>query len=92
MTAASALSHVNKAWELAASGALDRALAEAHAAAALAPRQVQTQQVLGEMLARSHQTQGARQAYQTALSLAETIYPDFQSFWVPYLRGRLARL
>jgi len=92
MTAASALSHVSKAWELAASGALDRALAEAHTAVALAPRLAQTQHVLGEMLARTHETQRARQAFQTALSLAETLHPDFQSFWVPYLRGRLARL
>ncbi len=91
LTTASALSHAERAWQLADGHQLDQALGEARTAVTLAPRVVQTQRMLGEMLAQSKQTDAARRAYETALSLAQTIHPEYQRFWIPYLRNRLAQ-
>jgi hypothetical protein len=91
LTLACAWSHVNKAWELEAQNHLDQAIAEARQAAALAPRQVGAHFALGYMLARAKRTNEARQEYQTALSLAQTIHPEFQWFWVQDIRNELAQ-
>jgi hypothetical protein len=87
---ASALSHANKAWELIATRHLDQALAEARTAVGLAPRSVYAQYALGYALNQTKQRAEARRAYQTALALAETVYPDFQSYWIPFLRNQLS--
>jgi 4-amino-4-deoxy-L-arabinose transferase-like glycosyltransferase len=86
-----ALNHVTQAQLLADSKHLDQALSEAEAAVTLAPNSVQTQAELGEILTRLNRPDQAREAFQRALSLAETAHPEFQSGWVPGLRSALAK-
>ncbi len=88
----SALTHIDKVWELANNNHLDQALAEARTAVALLPRRVDSHYALASLLAQKKQTAEARREYQTALSLAQTIHPEFQKWWIPYLQEELSRL
>jgi 4-amino-4-deoxy-L-arabinose transferase-like glycosyltransferase len=83
---AAAMNHVTRAQLAAQNKDLDKALAEAQAAVALAPQSVQTQAVLGDVLRQLNRTYEARQAYQKALDAAESIHPEFQSGWIPGLK------
>ena len=87
----SALSHVNKAWELDAAHKLDVALAEARMAAALAPRAVMPHFALGYLLSEKKQTAEARAEYQTALRLANTVLPEYQWYWIPFIEQQLKK-
>jgi tetratricopeptide (TPR) repeat protein len=87
---ASALSRVQKAQNLLASGQVEQALSEARSATALAPEAVQTRMTLGDALAASGRTEEARAEYEKALSLAKTIEPEFQSRSVPDIERKLA--
>lgn len=83
---AAALNHVTRA-QLAVQGKhLDEALSEAQAAVALAPRSVQAQAELGDVLRQLNRPEESRQAFQKALNAAETIRPEFQSGWIPGLK------
>lgn len=86
---AAAFNHVTRAQLLAQGGHLDQALAESQTAVSLAPRSVQTQAELGEILTRLNRPDEARAAFQRALSIAETDHPEFQTGWVPGLRTAL---
>jgi hypothetical protein len=88
---AAALNHVTQAQLLADKKHLDQALSEAEAAVTLAPNSVQTQAELGEILTRLSRPDQAREAFQRALSIAETAHPEFQSGWVPGLHSALAK-
>ncbi len=83
---ASALNHVTRASLAAQNNRLPDALAEAEAAVALAPRSVQAQAQLGDILQRLQRPEEARQAFQKALAAAQTVHPEFQSGWIPGLR------
>ena len=89
---ASARSRINKTWELVRSKRLDQALAEARTAVAMAPRNVQSHYVLGYVLAQKKRKTEARLEYQTALSLAQTIHPEYQAGWVQCLQKELSEL
>jgi tetratricopeptide (TPR) repeat protein len=65
------------------------ALAEAQAAVSLAPDDVGSQIALGDTLTELHRKDEARAAYQRALTLAQTNYPEFQSDWLPELKQKL---
>jgi predicted Zn-dependent protease len=65
---------------------LDEALTEAQAAVALAPRSVQAEAELGDVLRRLQRPDESRQAFQRALVSAQTIRPEFQSGWLPGLK------
>ena len=83
---AAALNHVTRA-QLAVQGKhLDEALSEAQAAVALAPRSVQAQAELGDVLRQLNRPEESRQAFQKALDAAETIQPEFHSGWIPGLK------
>jgi 4-amino-4-deoxy-L-arabinose transferase-like glycosyltransferase len=90
LATASAWSHIDKAWDLSAGVPPEAAIAEARAAIALAPRLVAAHYTLGYLLSQAKQPTEARQEYQTALTLARTVYPDYQWYWVPFLQARLA--
>jgi tetratricopeptide (TPR) repeat protein len=66
-----------------------QALAEAQAAVSLAPGDVGSQTALGDALAALHRPDEAKAAYQRALTLAQTHYPEFQSDWLPALQRKL---
>jgi 4-amino-4-deoxy-L-arabinose transferase-like glycosyltransferase len=89
---ASAWSHIDKAWDMRATTPPDAAIQEARAAVALAPRLVAAHYMLGFLLAQAKLPVEARQEYQTALKLSQTIYPEYQWYWVPFLQARLAHL
>ncbi|HEX6805266.1 MAG TPA: phospholipid carrier-dependent glycosyltransferase [Terriglobales bacterium] len=88
---ASALNHVTRAQLFDQSGNLDAALEEAQAAVQLAPGSVQTQAELGNVLNKLNRKEEARQAFQTALILANSIRPEFQQGWVAGLRASLGQ-
>jgi hypothetical protein len=83
---AAALNHVTRAQLAAQNKHLDETLLEAQAAATLAPRSVQAQAALADVLGQLNRTYEARQAYQKALDAAESIHPEFQSGWIPGLK------
>ena len=83
---AAALNHVTRAQLAVQNKHLDEALAQAQAAVALAPRSVQAQAELGDVLRRLQRPEESRQAFQKALDAANTIRPEFQSGWLPGLK------
>ena len=83
---ASALNHVTRAQLAVQGNRLQDALVEAEAAVALAPGSVQAQAELGDILRRLQRPEEARQAFQKALTAAQTVRPEFQSGWVPGLK------
>lgn len=83
---ASALNHVTRAQLAVRDNRLDEALSHAQAAVELAPGSVQAQAELGDVLRRLQRPAEARQAFQKALTAAETVRPEFQSGWVPGLK------
>ena len=66
-----------------------QALAEAQSAVALAPADVTAEAVLGDVYSALRRPVEAKAAYQRALDLAQTHYPEFQSDWVAALQGKL---
>ena len=89
-----AMSHAQAAENLLANGTLSddqarQALAEVQAAVSLAPDSVGIQAALGDTLSALHRNDEARAAYQHALTLAETNYPEFQRGWLPGLKRML---
>jgi 4-amino-4-deoxy-L-arabinose transferase-like glycosyltransferase len=68
---------------------LKRALVEAQTAVSLAPTDVGSQMMLGDALMKFNRKDEAQAAYQTALSLAQSVYPEFQDGWVEDLKKRL---
>lgn len=87
---ASALNHVTLASRLSSRNQLGQALAEAQMAVALAPNSVRAQAALGNILRQMKRTEEARQAFQRALTLAQTVEPDFQRRWIPILQKAAA--
>ena len=83
---AAALNHVTRAQLAVAANHLDKALTEAQAAVALAPRSVQAQAELGDVLRHLNRPEESRQAFQKDLDAAETIRPEFQRGWIPGLK------
>jgi 4-amino-4-deoxy-L-arabinose transferase-like glycosyltransferase len=93
-----AMGHAQAAENLLAYGKLSgklsevqalQALAEAQAAVSIAPDDVGIQVALGDALTQLHRNDEARAAYQRALTLAQTRYPEFQSDWLPPLQRKL---
>jgi tetratricopeptide (TPR) repeat protein len=83
---AAALNHVTRAQLAVQANHLEEALSEAQAAVALAPRSVQAEAELGDVLRRLQRPDESRQAFQKALVSAQTIHPEFQSGWLPGLK------
>ncbi len=83
---AAALNHVTRASLAAQANHLDEAVVEAQAAVALAPRSVQAQAELGDVLRRLQRPEESRLAFRRALDAAQTVHPEFQSGWLPGLK------
>jgi len=89
---AAALNHMQKSQNLLAAKQLAPALNEAQTAVSLAPNSVDTQLMLGDVLASMDQPGPARSAYTKALQLSQTIEPDFQTRRLPGIHQRLESL
>ncbi len=89
---ASEWSRVNNAWELFLNGKPRQAMTEARAIVALEPRMVYAHYMVASLLALANQKDEARREFQTALSLAQTIFPEYQWYWVPILQAELSSL
>lgn len=87
-----ATSHNNAALALAESGQFTQALAEAEKAVSLAGNNPSIQATLARVLARSERPVEARAAYQTAISLAQTVHPEFQKSLILALQQELHNL
>jgi Dolichyl-phosphate-mannose-protein mannosyltransferase len=92
MTLASALSLGPHALQIQRSGHLEEATREARKMVALAPGQPFSHYALAYYLALGKQNQQARQEYETALGLAQTVHPKYLWYWVPFLEARLKSL
>jgi hypothetical protein len=88
---ASALGHVASARELLLRKQPEGALTEAQMAANLAPDALQPQMMLGEVLTQLNRPAEARQAFEKALSIAQTMEPSAQETWIPRIKGKLGR-
>jgi tetratricopeptide (TPR) repeat protein len=87
---AAALSHNQKAENLMREGKRSEALVEAQQAVALAPDSVQSNAMLGDILAALGRSDDAHRSYAKALNLAQTVEPEFQVGWVPGLEKKVA--
>jgi len=89
---ASALNHVTQSQLLTKQNRLDQALSEAQLAVALAPDSIQTQSGLGYLLLKLKRPDEALEHLQKALTLAETVHPEFRDEWIiPGLKGALGQ-
>lgn len=86
---ASALNHARKAQNMLEAKQVEQAMVEAQTAVTLAPNSVDTQLMLGDVLAAMGQTDQARSVYEKALLLAKTIEPEFQIRSVPVIERKL---
>jgi tetratricopeptide (TPR) repeat protein len=86
---AAATSHAGIAEKLIQDGKLNEALTEAQSAVALAPNDVGSLYALGDSLMHLKRKEEAKAAFQRALTLAETIYPEYQATYVPFLKEQL---
>lgn len=86
---ASALSHSNDAMRLAQVGRVNEAVAEAREAVALAPSNPSILVSLGQILVRAQRITEARSVYQKALSLAQTVHPEFEKTLILSLQKEL---
>ena len=68
---------------------LQHALSEAQTAVSLAPKDENSQEALGDILMKLNRKDEARAAYQRALNLAETIYPEFHDQSIAGLKQKL---
>ncbi|HEY2971824.1 MAG TPA: glycosyltransferase family 39 protein [Pyrinomonadaceae bacterium] len=89
---ASALAHEQHARELFEANQVERAREEAQAAIAVYPDCVQSQVLLGDMMMELKRPVEARVAYEKALSLAQTVEPEFQRHWLPGLKQKLEEI
>ena len=89
---AAARNHVTRAQLALQSDQSALALSEAQDAVALAPDSVPAQAELGDVLTRLERRSEAQGAYRRALSLAQSVHPEYQSGWVPGLREALAKV
>ena len=87
---AAAIGRAQKARELLTAKQLPEALAEAQQAVALWPNAVNSNVVLGDVLAATGQNAEARASYEKALMLAQTVEPEFQVGWVESIQQKLA--
>jgi tetratricopeptide (TPR) repeat protein len=88
---AASLSHSQQAGSMLEAHQLDRALAEAKLAVSLAPRAVQPNALMGDILAASGRSEEARSYYEKALTLARSVEPEFQVTWIKNLEQKLAQ-
>jgi 4-amino-4-deoxy-L-arabinose transferase-like glycosyltransferase len=88
---ASAFSHTQKAGALLTQHNAPAALSEAQQAVALAPDSVRTNVTMGTVLDALNRREEARAYYQKALTLAETVEPQFQRSSIAPLKLRLAQ-
>jgi tetratricopeptide (TPR) repeat protein len=86
---AAATSHAGIAVKLIQDGKLNEALTEAQNAVAIAPSDVGSQYALGDALMHLKRKDEAKAAFQRAITLAETIYPEYQANYVPFLKEQL---
>jgi 4-amino-4-deoxy-L-arabinose transferase-like glycosyltransferase len=68
---------------------LQQALTEAQAAVSLAPNDAGIQETLAEVLMRLNRKEEALATYRRALTLAQTIYPDFEDLTIETIKQRL---
>jgi hypothetical protein len=92
MSAASRTSRLNEAWQLFGEHQLEPAIAEARAVVREAPRMLYGHFSLGFLLAQAGQKKEAKEEYETALTLAKTVYPEYQWYWVRILESELSGL
>ncbi|HEV2619462.1 MAG TPA: phospholipid carrier-dependent glycosyltransferase, partial [Acidobacteriaceae bacterium] len=84
---ASAYSQMSAAIVLLRSGKVPQGVAQAQAAARLAPGSAEIQAILGQILNATGKTAEAQQVNARALHLAQTIYPEFQQPLIHRLQG-----
>jgi len=87
---AAAVGHVQKAEEFLAARQLDDALRESQIAVELSPTSVKANVTLGDVLRAMGREEEARESYEKALNLAETVAPEFQVGWVAGIQQKLA--
>ena len=88
---AAATSHNQAASRLLQDSKLSDALAEARAAVQLAPGDVESEVVLGDILMRLNKKEEATAVYERAVSSAQNVYPEFQGYWATIIKQKMNR-
>jgi hypothetical protein len=70
---------------------IPKRLAEAQVAEKLAPRIAMTHVCLGDALWDVNRPDESRQEYRDAITMAQTVEPEFQKGWIPHAQGLLER-
>lgn len=89
---ASALNHITRSQLLAKQSRLDDAVSEARLAVSIAPAAFQTESALGFLLLQTKRPDEAREHLQRALTLAQSVHPEFRDEWtIPGLKAALGQ-
>lgn len=89
---ASAMCHAQRSSTLREANKLPEALAEAQTAVSIDPDALQSQMALGEAMAAVKQTEPAKEAFQKALLIAQTMEPSAQMAWLPRIQHKIDEL
>jgi tetratricopeptide (TPR) repeat protein len=89
---ASALNHITRAQQLEDQGHAQEALAEVQTAVTLAPRSARVRSELARRLLAANRKEEARAAFQTALTLAQSVEPNYQAGLIHSLQHSLAEM
>jgi hypothetical protein len=92
LPAVAAFCHTIEASRLLRAQQPEQASQEARTAVAMAPTDVGSHLVLGDALLKLKENDAAKAEFETALHLAQSIEPDYQSQIVPAINGRIAHL
>jgi tetratricopeptide (TPR) repeat protein len=87
---AAAYEHAFNAGNLMAAKKTEEALAEAQQGVALAPDAVYVLATMGDALTAAGRRDEAIPYYQKALTIAETVQPEFQGDWAAAMKAKLA--
>ncbi len=92
LPAIAAFCHAAEAMRLLEAKQAEQATEEARTAVAMAPTDVGNHVVLGDALLAMKQNDAAKAEFETALHLAQSIEPDYQSQMLPAINKRLKRV
>jgi len=92
LPAVAAFCHAVEAMRLLEAKQSEQAGQEARTAVAMAPTDVGSHIVLGDVLLSLKQNDAAKTEFERALQLAQSIDPDYQGQFIPAIKKRLARL
>ena len=88
---AEASAHVSRSGQFLGKNDIENAIRKAQTTVQLATQSLQAQFALGDALAANHHPEEARQAYQSAAAIIDTMEPDARTEWADKLKQKSTR-